>query len=84
MTPSVPLHGTDLIDCARANASKGIAVAAQRCGYDDDLAAFEDELQKAGDYIGVEIHSFCDLITSQKQGEQKPGIEIAPDTLTQL
>ena len=82
MTSSAPLRGTDLIDCAKANATKGIEVAAQRCGYGKDLATFEHELKKAGDYIGVEIHSFNDLITSQPQ--QEPGIEIAPESPTQL
>lgn len=83
MTSSAPLQGTDLIDCARANATKGIEVAAQRCGYGEDLPTFEHELSKAGDYIGVEIHSFDDLITDQtNRGES--GVEIAPDTPTQL
>jgi hypothetical protein len=84
MTPSAPLQGTDLIDCARANATKGIEITAQRCGYGEDLATFERELKQAGDYIGIEIHSFNDLITDQQKQEQEPGIEVAPDSPTQL
>lgn len=82
MASSAPLHGTDLIDCARANASKGIEIAADRCGYGQDLDTFEQELQKAGDHIGVEIQGFQDLITDSRT--EDPGVEIAPDTPTQL
>jgi hypothetical protein len=82
MTSSAPLRGTDLIDCARANAPKGIEVAAQRCGYGSDLSTFEHELQKAGDRIGVEIHGFTDLL---HPGEAKQaGVEVGPDTLSEL
>ena len=82
MTSSAPLKGTDLIDCARANAKKGIEVTAQRCGYGSDLATFERELQKAGDHIGVEIHGFDDLTHS---GEVKQaGEAVGPDTISEL
>lgn len=84
MASPAPLKGTDLIDCAKANASKGIEVAAQRCGYGEDLATFERELKQAGNYIGVEIHSFGDLSTDQQKREQEPGIEVAPESPTQL
>lgn len=81
---TAPLYGTDLIDCAEANATKGIEVAAQRCGYGEDLANFERELRKAGNHIGIEIHSFNDLIKNQPKSEQEPGIEVAPESPTQL
>ena len=32
MTASAPLHGTELVDCAQANANQGIEVAANLCG----------------------------------------------------
>jgi hypothetical protein len=79
-----PLQGTDLVDCARANASKGIEVAAQRCGYDEDLATFERELKKAYDSIGIEIQGFDDLTANQSHNEQEQGVGIAPERLTQL
>jgi hypothetical protein len=37
--------GTDLIDCAKANASKGVETAAKRCGYGQDVSTFEQELK---------------------------------------
>lgn len=77
-----PLKGTDLIDCAKANATQGIEVAAERCGYGSDLATFEKELQKAGDYIGIELHSFGDLLPNRSS--QEPGVIIAPDSPTDL
>lgn len=81
MAPA-PLHGTELIDCAKANGKKGLEVAAQRCGYGNNLEAFEHELRKACDSIGVEIQGFNDLIAVQREGKQ--GVEIAPESPTQL
>jgi hypothetical protein len=77
MTSSIPLQGTELIDCVRANGNKGIAVVAQRCGYHNDIALFEQELKKAGEAIGVEIQSFNHLVDTPPAGSRKPGIEIA-------
>lgn len=79
MASSAPLQGSELIDCARANGNKGIAIAAQRCGYGDDLAIFEQELKKAGEAIGVEIQSFDDLIDTPKEKDRETGIEVAPE-----
>lgn len=62
MASSVPLHGTELIDCAQANAKQGIETAARLSGYGDDIPAFERELQQASERIGVKINSFQDLI----------------------
>lgn len=82
MTSSAPLRGTDLIDCARANAKKGIEVTAQRCGYGSDLATFERELQQAGKHIGVEIHGFDDLTHPGKA--KQAGEAVGPDSLSEL
>jgi hypothetical protein len=62
MASSVPLHGTELIDCAQANAKQGIETAAWLSGYGEDISAFERELQQASERIGVKINSFQDLI----------------------
>jgi hypothetical protein len=83
MTSQVPLHGTELIDCAQANANQGIKVAAQQCGYHDDITTFERELTVATAHIGVKINSFQDLIKITEIG-QEHGIEIAPDSDTKL
>lgn len=80
---SSPLHGTDLIDCAKANANKGIEVASQRCGYENDITTFERELKKAYDYIGVEFQGFSNM-TVDRTTEQEAGVIIAPETRTQL
>jgi hypothetical protein len=79
---SSALRGSELIDCARANGSKGINVAAERCGYGTDLTAFEQEIRRAGDALGISIESFEDLITDRRSDES--GVEIAPDSPTQL
>jgi hypothetical protein len=73
------LYGTDLIDCAKANSNQGIEVAAERCGYGNDLATFERELKKAGEHIGVEINSFGDLGAPTPFSQKDLGIVVAPD-----
>jgi hypothetical protein len=83
MTSTVPLHGTELIDCAQANANQGIKVAAQQCGYHDDITTFDRELIVATSHIGVKINSFQDLIKITEIGQDR-GIEIAPDSGTKL
>ncbi|WP_445727643.1 hypothetical protein [Kamptonema formosum] len=84
MASPTPLHGLELIDCAKANAMQGIETAAQLCGYGEDIKAFERELQEAGDRIGVKINELSDLITAQQVVRQAGGIEIAPDTPADL
>jgi hypothetical protein len=83
MINSAPLQGIELIDCAKANRKEGIAIAAQRCGYGDDLATFEQELMKACEAIGVKV-SFHDLDDTPSVVVSEPGLEIAPDTPSQL
>lgn len=84
MASSQPLQGIDLVDCAKANAMQGIATAAQLCGYGSDLNSFEQQLQRACQDIGVEIQELSDLITPQQMVKQGLGIEIAPDTPSEL
>jgi hypothetical protein len=83
MTSQVPLHGTELIDCAQANANQGIKIAAHQCGYRDDITTFERELTVATAHIGVKINGFQDLIKIAETGQDR-GIEIAPDSGTKL
>lgn len=64
MKSSKRLQGLELIDCARANSLESIAIAAERCGYNNDSAKFEQELRIAGEAIGIEIQSLSDLNSS--------------------
>jgi hypothetical protein len=81
MTSLKPLHGTELINCAQANAKEEIEVVSELCGYGKDITTFEQELKKACDSIGLEIESFKDL--SQEQLHRNT-IEIAPQTPNQF
>jgi hypothetical protein len=72
MSSSKPLQGLELIDCAKANAHEGIANAAERCGYGNEVEAFEQALKRAGEAIGVEIQNFNDLISSPKDVSTLP------------
>jgi hypothetical protein len=83
MASQAPLVGSELIDCARANSERGIEIAAIRCGYGEDIAAFERQLQKAGEHIGVKIHSFHDL-NDTPNDLKEPEIVIAPESATQF
>ena len=84
MASPTPLLGTDLIDCAKANAKQGIETAAYFCGYGNNLNSFRQELQKACEHIGVEFHELTDLITPQQTLLEKGGIEIAPESNSNL
>ena len=84
MASHTPLTGTDLIDCAKANAKQGVETAAHLCGYGTDLNTFERELQQACQNIGVNITELSDLITDQQQLIQLTGTEVAPDTPSSL
>ncbi|GAB4382991.1 MAG: hypothetical protein Kow00121_44080 [Elainellaceae cyanobacterium] len=84
MAASKPLKGIELVDCAKANASQGVAVATELCGYGQDAAQFQRELQSACEQMGVEINELSDLITEQQIVRDGGGIEIAPDTPSNL
>ncbi len=84
MSASKPLKGIELVDCAKANAPQGVAVAAELCGYGQDVAGFQQELQQACRDMGVEISELSDLITEQQTVRQSGGVEIAPDSPSSL
>ncbi|HLO47435.1 MAG TPA: hypothetical protein VK211_03315 [Kamptonema sp.] len=84
MASSQPLKGIELIDCAKANAKQGIRTAAHLCGYGSDLNTFGGELKLACQNIGVEIHELSDLITDQQAIKEGQGIEVAPDSPSEL
>jgi hypothetical protein len=83
MASPTPLHGTELIDCAQASAKQGISVAARQCGYGDDIETFQRELTDALGHIGIKNKDF-EVLLKTVALEPTSGIEIAPDTSTQL
>jgi len=84
MAANQPLTGIDLIDCAKANASQGLAVATNLCGYGDDVSSFQQALKQAGKDMGVTLDELEDLITDQAVAKRSNGIEVAPDSLENL
>lgn len=84
MASSTPLTGVILVDCARANASGGVAIAAKRCGYGTDTAKFQAALKSACSDMNVTIDGLSDLDDDQSQWHPESGIEVAPDTLSDL
>lgn len=84
MASQTPLKGIELIDCAKANAEQGIETAADLCGYGKDLGTFSQELKQACQNIGVDIDELSDLITDQQTVMGDGGVEVAPDTPSNL
>lgn len=85
MASSTPLQGTELVDCARANAKQGIETAALQCGYGDDLNTFSRELKAACEQMNLQVKELNQLITEQDMILQIGGGEIvAPDTASEL
>ena len=80
-----PLQGTDLVDCARANAKQGIEIAAYQCGYGDDINSFAQALRESCQTMNLKVRELKELITNQdKIIELGTGEIVAPETPSQL
>ena len=84
MASETPLIGVVLVDCARANAERGLAIATKQCGYGDDTESFQAALKSACSDMGVDIEGLSDLLESTQQPTRTIGIEIAPKTQSDL
>ena len=85
MASPTPLQGTDLVDCARANARQGIETAALQCGYGKDLNTFARELKQACQQMNLQVKELSELITDQEMLLQLgTGEIVAPDTASEL
>jgi hypothetical protein len=84
MASSAPLQGSELIDCSRANGNQGISLAAQRCGYGEDIPQYEQALRQAGEAMGIDIQGFEDLVSTSQDKDKDAGVVIAPYTQNQL
>lgn len=78
MASKEPLSGIDLVSCAQANAHQGLETVAYHCGYGQDTATFERELQQACQDAGIDYNDLSDLITTQQPASENRGIEISP------
>lgn len=85
MASPTPLQGTELVDCARANAKQGIETAAYQCGYGDDLNTFARELKQACEQMNLQVKELTELITDQDMLLQLgTGEVVAPDSPSEL
>lgn len=85
MPSPTPLQGTELVDCARANAKQGIETAALQCGYGEDLNTFARELKQACEQMNLQVKELSELITDQEMILQLgTGEIVAPDTASEL
>ena len=85
MASSTPLQGTELVDCARANAKQGIETAARQCGYGGDINMFAQALKQACEEMNLQVKELSELITDQEMILQiGRGEVVAPDTASEL
>lgn len=85
MASPTPLQGTELVDCARANAKQGIETATLQCGYGEDVNTFARELKQACEQMNLQVKELTQLITDQEMLLQIGSGEIvAPDTPSEL
>ncbi|AHJ27232.1 hypothetical protein PN465_06565 [Nodularia spumigena CS-584] len=85
MTSPKPLLGTELVDCARANAKQGIKIAAYQCGYGDDVNTFARELRESCEKMNLKVKELNELITDQDMIlELGTGEIVAPETASEL
>ena len=85
MASSIPLQGTELVDCARANAKQGIETAALQCGYGDNLNIFSAQLKAACEQMNLQVKELSQLITDQDMIlEIGTGEVVAPDSASEL
>ncbi|NJL83723.1 MAG: hypothetical protein HC890_13715 [Chloroflexaceae bacterium] len=78
------LTGLELVDCAKANAKLGLTTATENCGYGQNSEEFFAGLQAACQHMGIDINELGDLVTPQQRLKEGNGIEIAPDTPSEL
>ena len=85
MASPTRLQGTELVDCARANAKQGIETAAHQCGYGEDLNTFAQQLKQACEQMNLQVKELSELITDQEMLlELGSGEVVAPDTPSEL
>ena len=82
MASTTPLTGIDLVDCAKANGAEIIKVAAERCGYGDNIERFEEQLRIACEGLGIHIKGFDNLNnpSDSPPEELPPEVVITPNT----
>lgn len=83
MPSPTPLKGNELVDCAQANLKFGIEEAAKQSGY-QDVDTFKQELELACEKMGVKVETLTNLIAEEETTLNTGGIEIAPDSLSEL
>ena len=85
MPSPTPLKGTDLVDCAKANAKQGIETAAFLCGYGTDLNTFKQELSNACEEMNLQVSELNELITTpDPRLNIGVGEVVAPDSPSDL
>ncbi len=84
MAAKTPLEGTELVDCARANAKQGSETAAELCGYGDDLSRFKHAVKQACEQMGVQFNELTDLTKEDSSLLEVEGEIVAPDSAGQL
>lgn len=79
------LYGTELVDCARANAKQGVEVATYQCGYGSDINKFTQQLRQACEKMNLQVKDLSELIAEHEAKlHLSSGEIIAPETTSDL
>ena len=57
-----PLQGKELTNCAKANASAGVEMAAKLCGFGSDTEKFQTTLKQTAEELELPLSSFKKLV----------------------
>ena len=57
-----PLKGEELTNCARANVSAGVEMAAKLCGFGSDTDSFQTKLKETAQALELPLESFKQLV----------------------
>lgn len=60
-----PLTGEELTNCARANVSAGVEMAAKLCGFGSDITSFQTKLKETAQTLELPLESFKQLVSLQ-------------------
>lgn len=63
LSGEAPLKGEELINCARANASAGVEMAAKLCGFGSDTQRFVSKLKETAEESELSPETFKQLLT---------------------
>lgn len=63
LSGKTPLQGEELINCARANTSAGVEMAAKLCGFAENIEGFQSSLKTTAQELELPLESLTKLLS---------------------